>query len=708
MIPRESIATLRSIVDPRSVAIVGASNDPRRIGGRPLSYMLRAGYGGSIWPVNPTRSEVQGLPAFGSILDVPEAPDACIIAVESAKVASTLEACAERGVRGAVVFSSGFAEIGPEGRVCQDRMLEVARRAGIRLLGPNCLGVFNARSNWIATFSSPVQFELPRPGPVSIASQSGAVGSHIFELVRARGVQTGIWITTGNEADVDLADCIAYLARDEETRVIVAYAEGIRDGSAMRAALEEAALACKPVIFMKVGRSAVGAEAAASHTAALAGSDRMYDALFAQYGVLRVHTTDQLVDAAYAASRAIFPSGNRLGILTISGGVGVLMADAAEDLGLEVPPLPEEGQAMLKALVPYAAVRNPVDITAQAFNDLSLITANLEVMIESGSYDVVVAFFTMLAATAEVAVDLGRAFGGIRRRFPNVPVILSLITPPEVARLYEEGGFLVYQDPSRAVAAARVLTRFGRSFERGEAEPPPPVPDQALRIPQGPMSEGEAMNVLSSWGVDFPRRRVARSADEAAAAARELGKEVVLKVSSPDILHKTEVRGVLLGIRGEAQAREGFHLLMQRVREHRPSARIDGVLVAERIADGVEMVVGVVKDPVFGPAVMIGIGGVFVELLEDVVFRLAPFGIDEARQMIGELRFARVLDGFRGAPAADVDALATLLARVSVLATAEAERLDSLDLNPVRVLPNGRGVVALDAAIVPTLQPQDA
>lgn len=697
--------SMQALIDPRSVAIIGASDDPIRIGGRPLDYMLRAGYSGSIWPVNPKRSSVQGLPAFDSIKSLPEAPDACIIAVAALKVPEALQACVEKGVKGVVVFSSGFAEVGSAGKQAQDRMRDVAHLASIRVLGPNCLGVFNARSNWIATFSSPLQHRLPTPGPVSIASQSGAVGSQIFELVRQRGIETGIWITTGNEADVDLADCIAYLARDEETKVIVAYAEGVRDGAAMRKALAEAASANKPVIFMKVGRSEVGAVAAASHTAALAGSDRIYDALFAEYGVLRVKTTDELVDAAYVASRGLYPAGNRLGIMTISGGVGVLMADAAADLNLEVPPLPEAAQATLLDLVPYAAVRNPVDITAQAFNDLGLLSMNLRVMLEHGRFDVVVAYFTMLAATKEVANDLIRALGEIRLHYPDTPIILSMIAPPDIAGHYEEGGFLVFQDPTRAVAAAAVLTRFGRFFNRPTRALPPAALETAQRIASASVSEHQAMAVLSTWGVHCADHRIAATEDEAVAAAREMRGDVVLKVASPEILHKTEMGGVLLGVRGEKEVRSGFRLLMQRTGQHHPDAHVDGIIVAEQVSGGVEAAVGIVRDPVFGPVVMLGLGGVLVELLEDVVFRLAPFGVDEARSMIGELRFAKIFSGLRGAPESDIEALAKLLARISVLAVTETERIESLDLNPVRVLEKGRGVVVLDAVIVPTGSP---
>ena len=413
---RPDVGTLTPLISPRSIAVIGASDDPKRIGGRPLGYMIRGGFSGPIWPVNPKRDTVQGLQAYADVASMPGAPDAAIVAVPAPVVADTLEALADKGCKGAVVFSSGFAEMGADGAKLQDRVRSVARAGGIRVLGPNCLGIFNARCNWLATFSSSVDHLLPKPGPVSIASQSGAYGSHVFHLMRQKGVETGIWITTGNEADVDVADAIAYLAADDDTKVIVAYAEGIRDGDATRAALEAAAKAGKPVIFQKVGRSEIGAAAAASHTAALAGSDRIYDALFAQYGVMRVDTTDQMIDAAYICSRGAYPDGNAIGLMTISGGVGVQMADAAIDYGLDVKEMPADTQKALKELLPFAAVRNPVDITAQAFNDLSLITTNMRMMLDEGGYDVVVAFFTMIAASRYIADDLIKTLQETRAR----------------------------------------------------------------------------------------------------------------------------------------------------------------------------------------------------------------------------------------------------------------------------------------------------
>jgi len=702
---RPPVETLRALVSPRSIAVIGASDDPTRIGGRPVGYMLRSGFAGPIWPVNPKRDTIQGLKAYASVADLPDAPDAVIVAVPAAVVPETIEACAAKGAKAAVVFSSGFAEMGEEGRIAQDRLRAIARAGGIRVLGPNCLGVFNAHSGWIATFSSSMERELPTPGPVAIASQSGAYGSHAFALMRTRGVGTGIMITTGNEADVDLADAIGYLVRDEPTKVIVAYAEGIRDGDALREALAGAAAAGKPVIFMKVGRSKVGAAAAASHTAALAGSDRVYDGLFAQYGVMRVNSTDELLDAAYAAAQGRFPNGDRLGIVTISGGVGVQMADAAEQFGLSVPEMPEAAQRELKALIPYAAVRNPVDITAQAFNDLSLIGTNLRMMLAEGGYDVIVAFFTVVAGSRAIVAALIAALTEARDQFPDRSIMLSLVGTPDIVRQYEAAGYPVYEDPTRAVAAAAAITRFGRFFARPAEPAPPAAPRGAPRVPATMLSEHDAADLLEAWGVPFVPRRLVTTEEQAVRAAEEFGGKVVLKIASPDIQHKTEVGGVIVGVKGGEEVARGYHALTERVPLVRPDALIDGVIVAAMAPAGVEAVIGVQRDPTFGPVVMVGLGGVLVEVLEDVTFRLAPFGVAEARRMIAELKGARIFDGVRGAPPADVEALAGLLARVSVFAAAEAERIASVDLNPVRVLPVGQGVLALDALIVPALDP---
>lgn len=692
---------LEALLAPRSVAVIGASHDPTHIGGRPVAYTLRASFDGPIWPVNPNRDTVQGLQAYPSIADVPDTPDACIIAVKARLVPDTLEACADRGVRAAIILSSGFAEAGEEGKAAQARITETARTRGIRVLGPNTLGLFNAHTGWMGTFASTLMYGTPEPGPIGVASQSGAVGSEIFGLLRRRGLDTGIWITTGNEADVGLADAIAYLADDSDTEVIVAYAEGVRNGPAMRAALARASEAGKPVLFLKSGRSPVGAAAVTSHTAALAGSDRIYTALFNQMGAVRVANAEELVDAAYAVTHAPLPKGRRLLILTISGGAGVQMADAAADLGLDVPPPPDEAQAELKELVPFAGVRNPVDTTAQVFNDIGLIGKYLRVLMADDDYDAITLFLTSVAAAEDVAKPLVAELEQARAHFPDVPLVVSLSSPPELTRPYTDAGFPVYEEPTRAVKAISLLCRLSEGIGREIATPSLAAGSEAAHVPDRKLTEHGAMEVLESWGVPCVERRLVHSMDEAAAAFLELGGSVALKIVSADIIHKTDVGGVVLGVSNEDAAREGYRELTRRVAERRPDASVEGVLVAAMADEGADAVVGVAMDPTFGPAVMVGLGGVLVEVLDDVAFRLAPFDADEARRMIAELKGARLFEAFRGRPELDVGALATLLSKMSVFAASEAERLSSVDLNPVRVLPRGRGVVVLDAVIVP-------
>jgi acyl-CoA synthetase (NDP forming) len=694
-------ASLDALLAPKSVAIIGASDDATRIGGRPVSYLLRAAFPGPIWPVNPNRETVQGLRAYASVRDVPGAPEACIIAVAAPRVVETLEACADQGASAAVILSSGFAEAGDEGAAAQRRISELARERGIRVLGPNTLGLFNAHARWMGTFASTILYGTPEPGPIGVASQSGAVGSEIFNLLRRRGLGTGVWITTGNEADVDLADAVAYLADDPETRIIVVYAEGVRNGPAMRAALVRASDVGKPVLFLKSGRSEVGAAAVQSHTAALAGVDRIYEALLTQHGAVRVANAEELVDAAYAAASVPLPAGRRLLILTISGGAGVQMADAAFELRLAVDPPSASAQERLKALVPFAGVRNPVDTTAQVFNDIHLVGQYLRILLEDGDYDAVALFLTSVAASEAVSRPLVEELERALELFSRVPLVISLAASPELTRPYAEAGYPLFEEPTRAVRAISLLCRLSESTRRRVVSPPVEKPSAGVPVPHAAVSEHRAMEILESWGIPCVDRRLVRSADEAARAATELGGRVVLKICSPDIPHKTDVHGVLVGIEGEGAVREGFRTLTDRVAAARPDAHVEGVLVAPLIESGVDAVVGVAKDPTFGPAVMAGLGGVLVEVLDDVTFRLAPFDVDEARRMIGELKGARLFQPFRGRPELDVDALAALLSRISVFAAAEAGALSSIDLNPVRVLPKGEGVVVLDALMVP-------
>ena len=690
--------TLTPLLSPRSVAIIGASDDPARIGGRPLAYMREAGFAGRIVPVNPNRTTVQGLAAFPDIEAVPGPIDTAIIAVPAAAVAGAAEACARAGVKAAIVFSAGFAEMSDEGRQAQDALGALARSSGMRIVGPNCLGVYNPALGFFGTFTSTFEAARPRPGRVGLVSQSGAYGSHLSLLATLRGIGIRYWVTTGNECDVDVAETIGWLALQPEVSVIVAYAEGVQDAGRLLASLRVAHARRVPVVFQKVGRTAVGAQAARSHTASLAGADAVYDGVFRQFGVLRARDTEEMLDIAYAASFGTLPASRRVGLMTVSGGVGVQMADEAVEHGLEVTPMSEGAQARLQALLPFAAPRNPVDITAQAFNDLDLVRANLEVMHDEGTYDAIVAFFTFVAAARAMAGPIADALETARRRRPECLLVLSIVGPPEIVRRYEAAGCPVFEDPARAVRTVAALARCHETFAR----PLPPV-DPALPtapLPDAPVSELAARQALAAAGLPMIPTRLCGTAEEAVAAAGALGYPAAVKIASPDITHKTEVGGVALNLADARAVRDGFAAVLGRVRLARPDARIDGVLVSPMAGDGVEMILGVQHDPTFGPVVMAGLGGIFVEVLRDISFRVAPFDEAEAHRMLAELRGLPLLTGARGRAPADLDAVAAALAALSRFAAAHAAALESAELNPVIVRAAGRGLVALDALIV--------
>lgn len=691
-------ASLDALFRPRSVAILGASDDPTRISGRPVRYLREGGFQGPIYPVNPNREMVQGLKAYRSLADVPETPDVALLAVPATLTEQAVRECVEKGVKGAVIFSAGYAESGDEGLAIQKRIADVARAGGLRLLGPNCLGIFNPQIGFFGTFTQSLDKEMPGPGPLGIISQSGAYGSHIAYLARQRGIGINYWITTGNEADVDVAESLEWMAAQDDIKVIMTYVEGVRDGERFRRALALAQANRKPVIMMKVGRSEIGAKAASSHTASLAGSDAIYDALFRQYGVHRAETTQEQIDVAYACARGIFPKGDKLGVVTLSGGAGVLISDAAERYGMDVAPMPDKAQATLKALLPFATVVNPVDTTAQALNDMNLLARNMEVILDEGGYDALLGFFSTVPNTRTLSGPLRNAIAKGCERFPDRLIALEMVADPEVVTEYEQAGFLVFEDADRAVASLAALTRFSRAFEQART---PRTIAAAAPVGGKALSEHAAKALLRGAGVPFLDERLATNAPAAGDAADAIGYPVVLKIVSPDIEHKTEIGGVIVGIADRSAVETGYATLLERAATHRPDATIDGVLVAPMAGKGVEVIVGVSRDPVFGPAVMFGLGGVHVEVLKDVTFRLAPFGRDEAVRMIGEIRGRAMLDGVRGAPASDVDGLADLLVTVSEFAAAHRDDIETVDLNPVIVLPKGEGVVALDALVVP-------
>ena len=692
--------TLDAVLRPRSVAVIGASNSPTRIGGRPIRYLLEAGFQGPIYPVNPKHQRVQGLAAVGAIDEVTDPIDLAIVAVPAPDVIRIVATCAARGVRAVVIFSAGFAETGTDGRDAQRRLSEIAASTGMRIVGPNCLGVYNSSIGFFGTFTTTLEDGFPVDGGVGLVSQSGAYGSHLSLLAKQRRIGVRYWITTGNEADVTVPESIEWLADQADVSVIVAYAEGITDPATLIRALDRARAAHKPIVFMKVGASAVGAAAARSHTASLAGDDAVYDAAFRQFGAYRAHSTEDMLDVAYAAGFGVFPPSRRVALLSISGGVGVQMADAAVAAGLDVAPMSDDAQARLKAALPYASPRNPVDITAQAFNNVDLIADNLDLILADGRYDSIVAFFTYVAAANGMVGPIRDTLRSAKARHPHTVIVLSIVGPPEVVRQYEAVGCPVFEDPTRAVHAVAALHRFAALFDRTPSEAPR-VAAAETPLPAGPIGEHAAKRILAAAGLPIADERLARTADEAVQAADALGYPVAVKLASADVVHKTELGAVVLDVASAAAVHEAFETVTARARSAHPSGPVDGALVSRMVTGGVETILGVQRDPTFGPVVMFGLGGVFVETLNDVSFRVAPFDETEARRMIAETKGSAILDGARTGRPFDVAALAAALARLSAFAAGHGDELESAEVNPFVVLPEGQGAVALDAVLLP-------
>ena len=694
-----SYETLKPLFDPASMAIVGASDDIYKFGGRPIYYMKQSDYQGPIYPINPKGGEIQGLQAYADIREVGAPIDLAVVSVPAKFVVDQIAACAEAGVKGAVIFSSGFAEMDEEGEAAQTRLSEIAAETGIRLVGPNCMGMLNVKDRAIGTFSSMFDHGWPREGNITIMSQSGAVGSHTLVLARERGLGVRGWMTTGNECDVDVADCMLFAAEDPQTEVLTIYMEGCRNPDRLIQALETARRKGKAVVVLKVGASEVGAVAASSHTASLAGADAIFDSVYRQYGAYRVHSLAELLEVSAACSTGRYPKGRRLGVVTLSGGAGVMASDAAEVAGLEVPPLPQAAQDELKALMPFAAVRNPVDTTAQALNDMGLLRRNLEVMLETGGVDSTLLFLSSVGYNERLMAQIREVLVGTLDQHADALLVASVMVQAEDKALLEEREVIHIEDPSKAVEMIGVLAGFQESFARPVAEAPPALPASARPAPAEVLNEVDAAALLRDAGVPVAESHLVGSAEDAVAAAAEFGGRVVLKIVSPDIQHKSEVGGVRVGLEVAEAVAQAHDEILAAARGHAPDARIDGVMVAPMLSGGVECILGTSTDPVFGPVVAFGLGGIFVEVLRDVTFRVAPFGIDEGRRMIREVQGYAMLEGVRGQAGADLEALAQALARLSVFAAENQETVESIDLNPVLARPDG--IVALDALVVP-------
>ncbi len=705
---------LRPLLAPDSVAIIGASADTETLRGRLTHALIGHGYHGRVYPVTRSQSEVLGLRAYPSVAVLPEAADLAVVLVPAAHVTATLEQCGERGIRAAVVISSGFAEESGETARARDIELgRIAERHGIVVCGPNSEGIVNPLRPLVATFSpvfhDPSRSLLPAVSTarsIAVSCQSGALTFSFLSRGRDKQLRFTHQVSAGNQTVLEAHDYVDWWLDEGSADIFLLYLEGIRRPERFRAVAEKAAAAGKPLIVAKVGRSAAGRRAAASHTGALAEAGDIDDAIFRHHGIIRGEDLDHMLDVAAAFSFCRLPRGNRVAVITGSGGSAVWMADTLSAHGLELPELEDEIQQRVLALLPsYASAQNPVDGTAQAIHEVGYARL-VEIVRESKRIDVILLIGSLAneATAAKRAEELAAITDATKQ-----PILLSTYTtasPGAMARFAEVGIPCYTSMPSCARAIRALVDYAGFQKRRREwqivSATSPDLRDKvgtALAASGPVLTEAEAKTLLALYGVACPPEALAASAEAAVEAAARIGGSVALKVQSPDITHKTEVGAVALGLTGDRAVRDAYERVLVNAETAHPGAAIGGVLVQAMAPPGQEIILGVVRDVNFGPMLMVGLGGIHVEVLRDVAFAPVPIGHQEALALLDGLKGAALLEGVRGAPPADRVALAELMATLSRFAADHADQIEEIDLNPVIVHPQGRGVSVVDALI---------
>ena len=692
------MTTLKEIMSPKSIAIVGASDNKTRIGGRPLSNMIEKGFSGEIYPINPNRDTVQGIKAYSSLLDVKDDLDFILVAVPSKLVVPVLEQAVIKKAKTALIFSSGFSEIGGQGEIFQNEIKKISQDSGLRVIGPNCLGLFNSANNFFPTFTTTVNRTTPLPGGIAIASQSGAYGSHIYMVAHERGLGIRYWMTTGNEVDLSVGETIQMMAEDPEVHTIMAYAESVKDGEQFTKALDTARSEKKPVIFMKVGRSEVGAAAANSHTASLAGEDVIYDEVLRAHGAYRVKSTEEMLDVAYATRAKTYPTGKNLGVVTISGGGGVLIADAAADEGLTVGPMPQDTQDELKKLVPFASPMNPVDVTAQFFNDLSIVPKFTDLMLSRGGYDALIGFWTTVPGSPILSNPLLSSLKQAMKGYEDKLFINCMVAPEDIVKTYENEGFLCIEDPTRAVVAMSALMFFGEKFNEKTVINNFNKNDFLVKIPNKKLNEVDCGEILRNAGLPIVKSFLIHTAGELPSIFNEDNNKYVMKIVSSDIQHKTDIGGVILNIKNNDDAQKAYEQILSNVKKNAPNAKIDGVMVSPMIKGGIECILGAKIDPVFGPIVMFGLGGIYAEVMKDIAFAEAPLSNEQAEKMILSLKGKDLFYGARGQSSTDIKSLIKVIVSLSNFIAANSDQVDQVEMNPLLV--NEKQIIALDALII--------
>ncbi|HSC95482.1 MAG TPA: acetate--CoA ligase family protein [Burkholderiales bacterium] len=695
---------LSRFLNPRGIAVVGVSKDPGRIGGQALRLLTDFGYPGRIYPVNPKYGDIKGITCYPDLSAVPQPCDVALIALSAPNVTGAIEQCGRAGIPFALVLSSGFAEVGDAGRALQEKLVAAVRAGGVRMVGPNCLGLLNLRDNARIGFGGTAQLKTLKPGPMAMVTQSGGFGFGVMAAAAHYGVGCSYAISSGNEADLTLLDWVADLIERPEVEIVVAFMEGVDNGRRLIEIGSRALELGKPILAWKVGNTEIGARAATSHSARMTAGYALYRAAFRRGGLVEIRDVDDLIDIAKAFAIRKLPRGNRVGVLTLSGGAGVLLADRCVEEGLQLPALAEATTRKLReTLAEFASVGNPVDATAHGYNDnFAGYRAAIELVLADPNIDQVVA-----------RVPRGRAAGPWSKalvdmlRGTDKPVILNWPTSPddngEVLAWLEQNHVPCILGAGRAVHALAALTDFARKRDEQHKQGKRPFARvcarQALDLPGGARTLGERRSkmLLARYGIPVVNEVLLAPAEIEALTSPPLPFPVAVKIESPDVPHKTEAGAVRLGVKDLAALKQAAREIVATALKHAPGARIEGVLVQE-MAAGLETIVGAVNDATFGPTIAFGLGGIFTELLHDVTYAFAPFDTETARGMVGDIRGAALLNGYRGRPALDVAALADVLARVSQLIADHSDRIAEIDVNPLFV--REQGVVAADALIV--------
>jgi len=697
-----SHADFEPLFAPRAIAVIGASKDLTRISGQPIKALKAAGFTKSLYLVNPKYPELHGLKCYPTAQSIGAPVDLAIVAVPAPAVPDAIRDCGAAGIKFAVVLTAGFRETGGAGVALEADLKRVARESGVRVIGPNCQGMVAVPSRVWACFGSISEEIDLREGDVSCVFQSGGFGYAIVNLAELQGVGFRNCISSGNETDLTTPELLEAFLDDPGTNLAFAVMEGTPDARRLLSVGRKALETGKPVLIWKSANTAAGAKAAASHTANMTGRADLFRAAFRQSGLIEVDDVEPIVDIAKLVAQGRRAKGRRIGALSISGGSGIVFADRCVREGLTLPPFSPATVAALRKIIPaFGSSENPADVTAGVFNDMGLLTNTLEIVLKDDGIDqLTIMLASIPGAPAERAAEAIAAAAAKTDKPVHVAWSGRRSKSEAAYRILEAARIPVIPTPVRLAQAAAVLARFEEDRTRLGKRPLPPTPKpKATKLPKGAatLSETESKAILAGFGIPLTHEVMVPDGGNFIAKLAKLTPPFAVKVVSRDIAHKSDVGGVKLGIRDVIGVEDAAQEVIANARRAKPSAAIDGVIVSE-MASGLEVLIGVINDPSFGPTVALGLGGVLTEVLRDVTYRIAPFGLDEARDMIAELKGARLFAGYRGQPAANTEALAKMLVQVSGLAMALEDRLAEMDINPVFVGP--KGAVAADALIV--------